>query len=94
MNSSENISFSCPHSGHVQIKDFKCLLASKPGQCCGVVIASSSEHGRSCNRLALQPAPDLSDFGRIDLFDPGVLALTRAVRGVAAVVQEFALLLA
>ena len=37
-NSSEKISVSFPQLGHLQTKDCKCLNASKPGQCCGVVI--------------------------------------------------------
>ncbi len=40
-NSSEKISFSAPHSGHLQIKDFRLLFCSNPGQCFGVVISSS-----------------------------------------------------
>jgi len=38
-NSSEKISFSLPHFGHLQIKDERFLLASNPGQCIGVLIA-------------------------------------------------------
>jgi hypothetical protein len=37
-NSSEKISFSSPHSLHLQVKDFKCLKLAYPGQCCGVVV--------------------------------------------------------
>ena len=40
-NSSEKISFSSPHSGQEQTNDFRCLLLSQPGQCCGVVMATS-----------------------------------------------------
>lgn len=32
-NSSEKISFSSPQLGHLQMKDFKLLLDSNPGQC-------------------------------------------------------------
>jgi hypothetical protein len=38
LNSSEKISFSLPQSGHLQVKDFKLLRSSNPGQCCGVVM--------------------------------------------------------
>lgn len=40
-NSSEKISFSALHFGHLQTNDCKCLKLSKPGQCWGVVIESS-----------------------------------------------------
>ena len=38
LNSSENISISAPHSGHLQRKDERFLKFSNPGQCVGVVI--------------------------------------------------------
>jgi len=41
-NSSEKISFAAPHFGQLHVKDFKFLKLSKPGQCLGVVIVSSS----------------------------------------------------
>ena len=40
-NSSENISFSFPQLGHLQIKAFKLLNRSNPGQCRGVVMITS-----------------------------------------------------
>ena len=40
-NSSENISFSFPQLGHLQVKAFKLLNCSNPGQCRGVVIIAS-----------------------------------------------------
>lgn len=38
LNSSEKISFSVPHCGHLQVKSARLLNVSNPGQCCGVVI--------------------------------------------------------
>lgn len=40
-NSSEKISISWPHSGHLQINVSSSLNCSKPGQCRGVVMVSS-----------------------------------------------------
>jgi hypothetical protein len=41
-NSSEKISVSLPHFGHLHEKDFRFLNCSNPGQCCGVDISCSS----------------------------------------------------
>jgi hypothetical protein len=40
-NSSEKISFSLPHAGHLQVKDFRFLNDAYPGQCWGVDMISS-----------------------------------------------------
>ncbi len=39
LNSSEKISFSSPQLGHLQVKAFRCLKSSNPGQCWGVVMS-------------------------------------------------------
>src|SRR4030067_2185089 len=41
LNSSEKISTSFPQVGHLHMKDFRPLNCSNPGQCCGVLIATS-----------------------------------------------------
>ena len=59
LNSSEKISFSFPHSGHLHTNDRRSLKLSHPGQCAGVfIIPSLFDHGHVSNPLITIQNPD------------------------------------